>query len=316
MTVLLQGVNLMKKLNTLLIIILVTLLNSSFLVYASEQKVMIEYVPCISQLPELPTGCESTAAAMLLNWAGVEVTKEEIARKLPKGELIHFDGTNWRGGNPNDEFIGDPFTKFGYGVFNKPIENIINEYLPGQALNLTEKDFNEILEAIDMGNPVIAWISLNLNPVKEAKTWYDKDFNEVKWKVPEHVVVIVGYTEKNVVVNDPYTGKQIEYPKDLFETRWIEMGRHAVSIEDGSKILEEKNASSEDVESIDDILRRNNINSLNENKDNPQILEQKISTFMPWFKLEHLYFILIGALCLGIVIQIIKIKNINANMKK
>lgn len=306
----------MKKLNIFFIIILITLLNSSFLVYASEEKVMIEYVPCISQLPELPTGCESTAAAMLLNWAGVEVTKEEIARKLPKGKTIYFDGENWRGGNPDYEFIGDPFTKWGYGVFNKPIENIVNEYLPGQAFNLTKKDFNEILQAVNLGNPVIAWISLDLNPIKEAKIWYDEEFNQIKWKVPEHVVVIVGYDDKNIVVNDPYTGKQREYPKDLFETRWIEMGRHAVTIQDSNKVLEEETTSIERDKRFDEIIKKNNINSVNENKNNPQILEQKISTFIPWFKLEQLYFILIGALCLGIIIQIIKIKNINANIKK
>ena len=39
----------------------------------------IKDVPYISQLPTLPTGCESAGAAMLLNYYGCTVTAEEFA---------------------------------------------------------------------------------------------------------------------------------------------------------------------------------------------------------------------------------------------
>ena len=39
----------------------------------------IKDVPYISQLPTLPTGCESASAAMLLNYYGCTVTAEEFA---------------------------------------------------------------------------------------------------------------------------------------------------------------------------------------------------------------------------------------------
>ena len=43
----------------------------------------IKDVPYISQLPTLPTGCESASAAMLLNYYGCTVTAEEFASYLP-----------------------------------------------------------------------------------------------------------------------------------------------------------------------------------------------------------------------------------------
>lgn len=46
----------------------------------------IKDVPYISQLPTLPTGCESAGAAMLLNYYGCTVTAEEFASYyLPTG---------------------------------------------------------------------------------------------------------------------------------------------------------------------------------------------------------------------------------------
>lgn len=47
----------------------------------------IKDVPYISQLPTLPTGCESACAAMLLNYYGCTVTAEEFASYyLPTGD--------------------------------------------------------------------------------------------------------------------------------------------------------------------------------------------------------------------------------------
>lgn len=47
----------------------------------------IKDVPYISQLPTLPTGCESAGAAMLLNYYGCTVTAEEFASYyLPTGD--------------------------------------------------------------------------------------------------------------------------------------------------------------------------------------------------------------------------------------
>ncbi|MDR1449660.1 MAG: C39 family peptidase, partial [Propionibacteriaceae bacterium] len=53
-------------------------------------------VPYLSQLPELPTGCEATAIAMLLQYAGLDWSKLDVADALPVS------------GDPNRGFYGDP----------------------------------------------------------------------------------------------------------------------------------------------------------------------------------------------------------------
>lgn len=71
-----------------------------FLAQATTRR--IKDVPYISQLPTLPTGCESAGAAMLLNYYGCTVTAEEFASYyLPTGDAPHTD--------ENGELIGcDP----------------------------------------------------------------------------------------------------------------------------------------------------------------------------------------------------------------
>ena len=44
-------------------------------------------MPTINQYPDYPTGCESVALTILLNYYGVEVSPLDIIDKLPKGEL-------------------------------------------------------------------------------------------------------------------------------------------------------------------------------------------------------------------------------------
>ena len=52
--------------------------------FLSEMKeaAMIEDVPFIKQLPELPRGCEVTSLAMLLQYKGVQVDKMQLASEI------------------------------------------------------------------------------------------------------------------------------------------------------------------------------------------------------------------------------------------
>lgn len=75
----------------------------------------IKDVPYISQLPTLPTGCESASAAMLLNYYGCTVTAEEFASYyLPTGDAPHTDENGELiGCDPWEAFPGDPFSETG-----------------------------------------------------------------------------------------------------------------------------------------------------------------------------------------------------------
>ena len=75
---------------------------------------VISDFPIIYQMPELPTGCEITAAAMVLNYYGFQVDKTVLAEQyLPTlystGIYYGQDGRTY-GNDMNAYFIGDPRT--------------------------------------------------------------------------------------------------------------------------------------------------------------------------------------------------------------
>lgn len=187
-------------------------------------------VPLIPQRPSLPTGCEATSMAMLLQWADLDVSKEEIALLLPKGRIPHRYNGHLYADNPNNAFIGDPFSEEGYGVFHQPITDLINYYLPGLAVDMTGCSFDDLLSVIDTGRPIIVWATIGMKPPRISKTWYDPDGNEVQWKTPQHSVLLVGYTSTHVIFHDPWTGKKEYCKSSQFNKIWTEMGNQAVTL--------------------------------------------------------------------------------------
>ncbi|PKM49597.1 MAG: hypothetical protein CVV02_15275 [Firmicutes bacterium HGW-Firmicutes-7] len=188
----------------------------------------IQDVPMVYQNPLLPTGCEAAATAMLLQWVGMDVTMENIADALPKGKLPYQSGDKLIGGNPDYEFVGDPYKKSGFGVFHKPIANIINTYLP--ADDLTGCSFDDLLKVIDSNRPIIVWATINMRKPSINASWIDERGNKVIWKIPEHALVLIGYTDTQVIVNDPLVGKNIKYNRKDFANYWKYMGSQAVTV--------------------------------------------------------------------------------------
>ena len=103
-------------------------------------------VPVIMQLPELPTGCEAVSVTMLLNYAGVEITKSQVAEEMP------------RANDPHLGYLGDPFTYYGGTIYPEPFEGLITGYV-GSYQNLTGVSIEKIRALLMDGKPVVAWIS-------------------------------------------------------------------------------------------------------------------------------------------------------------
>lgn len=196
--------------------------------------VKVDGVPVMYQYPQLPTGCEATSLAMLLNWADQSVSKDDVAAKLPKGKKVKWIDGGWYGANPNQQFVGDPYTDSddgSFGVFEKPILATIEMFMPGKGVNLTGQEFNDLLAMVHSGKPVLAWTTLKQNQTYYTGTWQDETGRTIDWYHYEHAVVITGIDEGNVIVHDPDTGKEEYYDKTLFKQNWISMGKRAVTLD-------------------------------------------------------------------------------------
>lgn len=197
-----------------------------------KEKVVLD-VPIISQYPELQNGCEVTSLAMLLNYAGIQVDKMILADKVIKDDipLTHDDeGNILQWGNPDEGFVGDiTGEEVGFGVYDKPILELLNQYMPNRGVNLTNQSFHQLIKSINKGKPVIVWITISYESPKEYKKW-KKGAQTIKATFEEHAVVLVGYDKKYCYINDPASGKKAQkIKKSTFKKIWSKMGKMAVS---------------------------------------------------------------------------------------
>ncbi|NQX70007.1 C39 family peptidase [Paenibacillus alba] len=195
-----------------------------------NQQATLQSVPAISQLPELPNGCEAVAATMLLNWAGVPVTKEEVAAALPRGPMPYEneDGA-FVGGNPQDVFVGDPFG-IGYGIYHKPIAHMMEQWLPGRVKDISGASFEELLAVISSGRPAMVWATEHMDTPYLDLEWQDEDDQLVKWYQPEHALLLTSWDEDAAYLNDPMTGKRESYGIADFKSAWELMGSQAIIV--------------------------------------------------------------------------------------
>lgn len=190
-------------------------------------------VGVINQNPELKYGCEVTSLAIVLNHAGVKTNKMELYQKVKKESdpLVRTPtGDILRWGNPEYGFVGDMTGRHsGTTVFDEPLLTLINQKLPGRGVNLTNLPFERVLQHVANGYPVVVWTTLDYGLPKRWETW--KHGNQVV-HVPLdlHAVVLVGYDENFVYLNDPLTvKKQVRVNKSRFISSWKALGSRAVS---------------------------------------------------------------------------------------
>ncbi len=198
------------------------------------EKVLVD-VPLISQMPELPRGCEVTSLAMLLLFAGVETSKMKLAEEIKK------DPTSYRKingethyGNPYDGFIGDmySFSNPGYGVYHGPIRELAEKYLPDQIIDMTGSEFQDILFSLNRGVPV--WLIANTKfsrlPDSLFQTWQTPT-GPLQITYKEHSVLLTGYDQNFVYFNDPLANvKNRKVDMKSFEEAWVQMGRQAITL--------------------------------------------------------------------------------------
>lgn len=214
-------------------VVFLVILAISHTVFASPKAGgnIIEGVPLISQMPNLPTGCEATAFTMLLNYYEVRVSKEDVARSMPKTSNPFMKNGKMYGEHPSNFFIGNPFSNQGYGVYAPVILKMMEKYLPERVEDLTGKNFSDLLKVIDEGRPVMVWTTIRMAPARLTRKWTTPT-GPYQWTAPQHAMVMVGYDDQYVYLNDPTGGKRVKYARQIVENRWISLGRQALAVKD------------------------------------------------------------------------------------
>lgn len=187
----------------------------------------------LCQFPELPTGCEGTAAAMVLRYYGEDVTPVAFAADwLSCDDAFYAEDRRQYGPDPREVFAGDPASESGFGCFAPAIVSAVNENSAlCRARDLSGKSLEDLCrDHIDKGEPLLIWATVDMKEPYHGMTWYLEDGSRVSWPVGEHCLVLAGYGEASYFLMDPQSGELVYYPKELVETRYDELDRQAVLI--------------------------------------------------------------------------------------
>lgn len=199
-----------------------------------KSKMMLD-APLVNQLPELRNGCELTSLTMLLQYYGIKVDKMELVPELKKdpAPIVYNDGRlilSW--GDPEVGFVGDITGRsIGYGVYNQPLFELLKRYIK-TAVNLSGSDLETLENQLSTGAPVVVWTTVTYTnpPEKEWREWKTPEGKVIRATFKEHSVLVVGYDEKNVYINDPLSGgKQVAVDKQTFLSGWNALGKQAIS---------------------------------------------------------------------------------------
>jgi uncharacterized protein YvpB len=194
---------------------------------SEDQKIAEEMqldVPLLNQMdsPRLYNGCEVTSLAMILNFKGISVTKNELAEEITRVPLQYSNGEY---GNPNIGFVGNMEDGPGLGVYNQPIFELAQKYL--EAADLTNTSFDRLVVEVAKGNPVWVITTSTFAPISEMETWQTPEGNvDITYQM--HSVVITGYDSTNIYINNPYGTKNQKVDRQNFILAWEQMGKQAV----------------------------------------------------------------------------------------
>lgn len=188
-------------------------------------------VPLLLQKPELPRGCEVTSLAMLLQNAGVKVSKMKLASEIKKVPYA----ARGKYGDPEKGFVGDMYDSDqpGYGVYHKPIAHLAGRYLPDRVADLSGQSFASIERKLSEGKPVLVITNITFRPLSDSafQTWQTKS-GPIRVTYYEHAVLLTGYNRHSVFFNNPLGKKNTSADKTNFIKAWKQMGSQAISYND------------------------------------------------------------------------------------
>ncbi|MFB6365134.1 C39 family peptidase [Paenibacillus elgii] len=195
------------------------------------KSVLLE-APHIRQRPELPSGCEVTSLAMLLQFYGVNKSKMDLVPEMKKDPTpirYNKNGSIAYWGNPNTGFVGEVTgAAKGFGIYHTALFELLKDYVP-TAQDMTKEPFSKLEDQLIQGIPSVVWTTIDYKVPDKWVVW-DTPIGPIETTFMEHAVLLVGFDEQYVYVNDPLAGqsnKKID--KEAFIATWDAMGRQALS---------------------------------------------------------------------------------------
>lgn len=195
----------------------------------------IEGVPLIHQYPDFPTGCESVAAVMALQYAGENISPGEfIDGYLPQSQYFYWEDSELYGPDPYEIFVGDPRSDASYGCMAPVIETALSAYfaeVPQRFANTSGLSLDMLCQMYVANDiPVVFWGTINMLELVYTQSWILPNGVEFTWPGREHCMVLVGFDENYYYINDPYTGQVVSYEKWVVEARHEALGLQSIVI--------------------------------------------------------------------------------------
>ena len=166
-----------------------------------EDAASLENFNTICQFPELPTGCEVTAATMALRYLGFDIGKCELA-DLYLPYTFNFTG------DVRYNFLGHPRDAKSAGCYAPCIEITLNNYLEDKNLsdkwvveNITDSSPEVLYDYVSKGIPVIVWVSSSFKEPYVNYWCIGDDGTAIPWMFPEHCAVLVGFDKEKGTVD-------------------------------------------------------------------------------------------------------------------
>ena len=190
----------------------------------------------INQLALYPSGCESVSAVMALNYCGYDISVDSFIDNYLDKSVAPYIGTDnkYYGYDPNEYFLGDPYSETGWGCKAPVIVKALNRCIYRDlhtVENLSGAELSSLKSYIDRDIPVIVWATQGMQKTRTSKTWTvvgtDRQYT---WTAPNHCLLLVGYDDTGYYFNDPLTHANCRYEADIAESRYNAMGKQAIAI--------------------------------------------------------------------------------------
>ena len=166
------------------------------------------------QTPELPTGCEATAASTLLRMHGIVATKFDVADAMPKSSTGEFV----------DAFWGDPYTPYGWACMAPCIGTTLKQFLDESQYEVVVSNGKSIT---NLTYPCQIWVTMYMEDVQW--TSYQEDGYKLPYNPHCIIIISIDGQDNSVHCVDPLVG-ELDYSLDLVESLYDQLGQQAVWI--------------------------------------------------------------------------------------